>query len=262
MARRSKAPQSSSVEEARALMETARDIDAQGSVADLDEDQVIERFDGLVIQTVQSLRTQLAIAPDHQPDMLADGRLGLLEAWRRFDPTQGGAFATFAYYRLKGSVIDGLRKRGAMHRSRARSQARLSQAAAHLGESTSSGYTAMPSHQERLEHVDRTVRQMAAAHLIIQEAQAEAEQSRRRHPLRSLLDAELRGRLTACVGVLPEIEQTVLEAVYFQDRSITDIGQELGFSRSWTCRVHARALERLHELLSAEARAPDPEEGA
>src|ERR671920_1408110 len=49
-------------------------------------------------------------------DLVAYGELGLVEAAERFDPRRGVAFATFAHYRIKGAIHDGLREMGVYSR--------------------------------------------------------------------------------------------------------------------------------------------------
>ena len=47
-------------------------------------------------------------------DLVAFGQIGLLEASERFDPRVGANFLTFAHYRIKGAIFDGLRKMGVL----------------------------------------------------------------------------------------------------------------------------------------------------
>src|SRR5262245_8716483 len=49
-------------------------------------------------------------------DLVSYGSKGLIEASRRFDSTQGTSFRTFAYYRVRGAMLDGIREMGALSR--------------------------------------------------------------------------------------------------------------------------------------------------
>jgi RNA polymerase sigma factor for flagellar operon FliA len=60
-------------------------------------------------------------------------------------------------------------------------------------------------------------------------------------------------RLREALDVLPEKERKLIESAYFQEKSLTDAGAELGLSRSWASRLHARAIERLRKRLQATA---------
>src|SRR5687768_1326045 len=50
-------------------------------------------------------------------DLVEYGMIGLLEAADRYDPSHGANFMTFAYYRIRGAIYDGLRGMGWMSRS-------------------------------------------------------------------------------------------------------------------------------------------------
>src|ERR1700710_3078151 len=53
-------------------------------------------------------------------ELMSYGQVGLLEAADRFDPKLGANFLTFAHYRIKGAIFDGLRKMGVLKGSEAR----------------------------------------------------------------------------------------------------------------------------------------------
>ena len=68
-------------------------------------------------------------------ELIAYGQIGLLEAADRFDPKVGANFLTFAHYRIKGAIFDGLRKMGVLKGSDARGAFVGERAAAYLGKS-------------------------------------------------------------------------------------------------------------------------------
>ena len=70
---------------------------------------LIEECQGLVRLLASRIHRKL---PSHVElgDLEAYGQVGLLEAARDFDPTRGGRFSTFAYYRIRGAIYDGLAK--------------------------------------------------------------------------------------------------------------------------------------------------------
>lgn len=74
-------------------------------------EEVMERHHGLVRQVVRDVLSKLPRRPDGVFDeLVAEGTMGLLEAYRRYDPrdTSGASFATFAYRRVEGQVLDAL----------------------------------------------------------------------------------------------------------------------------------------------------------
>src|SRR5690349_25022918 len=66
-------------------------------------------------------------------ELMAYGQVGLLEASERFDPKVGANFLTFAHYRIKGAIFDGLRKMGDLRGPDARAIYLAERANAYLG---------------------------------------------------------------------------------------------------------------------------------
>jgi RNA polymerase sigma factor for flagellar operon FliA len=48
---------------------------------------------------------------------------------------------------------------------------------------------------------------------------------------------------------LPEKNRKVIEGCYYQNRTLEDVGADMGLSKSWTCRIHAKGIEMLREML-------------
>ena len=61
-----------------------------------------------------------------------------------------------------------------------------------------------------------------------------------------------RVRVRAAIEKLPEKERRLLQGYYFQGKTLEEAGAEIGQSKSWASRLHARAIERLKELLNEE----------
>ncbi|MCW5964621.1 MAG: sigma-70 family RNA polymerase sigma factor [Bryobacterales bacterium] len=64
-----------------------------------------------------------------------------------------------------------------------------------------------------------------------------------------MIEEQTRTRLHEALTRLPEKNQTVLRGYYFEELSLEQIGERLGLSKSWVCRVHAKSLELLREEL-------------
>ena len=242
------------LQDARQLLQEAKELDAQVDVRRLDAGQIVERYQGLCDTLVRNTMRQLSLSRRHQDDMLGDAHTGLLEALDRYDPQQGAAFSTFAYYRIRGQILDGLRQRGVIRRTRS-AHAALSQAATRLAQAEPAPETSAassPRSDRRLQHVDRTIRQMSAAWMVIQTLTAESEQREaRRRPDKRLLDAQQRQQLHQQLSVMPDTERQLLEMVYFEGLQLQEASARLGFSKSWGTRTHARALLRLQKLMSS-----------
>ena len=56
---------------------------------------------------------------------------------------------------------------------------------------------------------------------------------------------ELYEKMRTAIGKLSKDDQEIITAYYFENQSLEEVGRRLGLSKSWTCRKHARALEKL-----------------
>src|SRR5438128_1409168 len=76
-----------------------------------ERDRLIEQHLSLVQAIAGKLKRNLGRSIDFE-DLVGYGSKGLIEAADRFDARQGTAFTTFAYYRIRGAMLDGLRTMG------------------------------------------------------------------------------------------------------------------------------------------------------
>lgn len=189
-------------------------------------------------------------------DLVAYGTKGLLEAAERFDAKHGVAFSTFAYYRIRGAMFDGMRTMGWYSRSdcaRFRAEERAGEYLAAAAEREAAERAAAPSETagtaaDTLAAIAELLGGVAAIHITSLEA-ARDEPDGRRPPDQVLLDVEWGNRVRAALRALPAKERRLLELYYWGDRNLEDVGKKLGLSKSWASRLHARAVGRLREIL-------------
>lgn len=180
-------------------------------------------------------------------DYLQYARVGLLEAIDHFDPSRGDAtFATFASYRIRGSILNGLEKATeASAQSAQRRRARLRERTQSVGQLSSDSrphrvldFTGM---------VDVAIL-LAMGYVLEDSGQwnpAGADSGN--HPYRSVQLERLRTRLKRLVDVLPERERTIVRWHYFEHMEFQDIGATLGISKGRVSQLHARALQLIRE---------------
>ena len=97
-----------------------------------DKKTILEKYGPYVRSVAATVRKQFNAQLELE-ELVAYGQIGLLEAAERFDPKVGANFLTFAHYRIKGSIFDGLRKMGVLRGSDARTASVGERAAAYLG---------------------------------------------------------------------------------------------------------------------------------
>jgi RNA polymerase sigma factor for flagellar operon FliA len=187
------------------------------------------------------------------------GQEGLLLAARRFDPSQEVPFRAYATYRVRGAMIDGIRKSAQLPR-RVHEKLRMINAADSYSESATPDATAEAAAggtradaQRRLDdHLARMATAMAAgmvARTAIGEDGELTGVSNERSPEEALEHEQLRALLKAQVDELPEQEAELVRRHYFEGERFDHVAAELGLSKSWASRLHTRAIGRLTKRL-------------
>jgi len=190
-------------------------------------------------------------------DLVGYGTQGLIEAAKKFDPTQGTAFGTFAYYRIRGAIFDGMRTMGWYSRAdyaHFRAEERANQYLAEASEREAADRAANPGRtvqdkSEVLEDIAEILSGVATVHITSMEAARDAPDDRFQAPDEAVLEAEGRERVRAALAKLPDKERQLMELYYFADLSLQDAGRKLGLSKSWASRLHTRAVNHLREAL-------------
>lgn len=231
----------------------SQSVKARPSAAKVRELELERRRDAIVAQYMpyatsiaNRVYQTMSSAVDYD-DVLCNARLGLLEAAKRFDDTQQVEFRTFAYYRIKGAIYDGLRRTGWLPRS-LYSKIKFEEAANEYMQHMSQRSTAFQNSEDREHEIVDTVNSLASIYVIsldegdeeidIEDVDAPDVAGRAEFH-------QIRGYMREAINTLPPKEKQLIMMYYFQNRTLEEIGEKLDLSKSWTCRLHARALEML-----------------
>jgi RNA polymerase sigma factor FliA len=222
-----------------------------------DRSELINKYGPYVRSLANTVRKQFNSRLDIE-DLMAYGTVGLFEAAERFDPKLGANFLTFAHYRIKGAIFDGLRKMGTLRGP--------DQRAAYLSERTNSMLTAAAAKDsgvgprnfaDDVKEVETAVTNLAAVfatsldgmeHLQIRDESLSPEER--------LQAEELKARVKAAIASLPENERKLLVGYYYEGKTLEEAGEAIGQSKSWASRLHARAIERIKDFLAKEMDVP------
>jgi RNA polymerase sigma factor for flagellar operon FliA len=194
--------------------------------------------------------------PSHvdRSEINAAAELGLVEAASGFDSRRGVQFKTFAYYRVRGAVYDCLRKMnwttGAVRRQLVADRGTND----YLRDYTDAGIptTDTAGAGRELERIAGTV--VCSYLLSIESLKVEIAEDAETAEQKIQGDQAKQG-LAVALAELPPNNRQVMEAYYFQDLSLEQIGEKLSLSKSWVCRIHAKSLEMLREKLQVNAKA-------
>lgn len=217
-----------------------------------DRDELVERYRPLVNSIVGRILRSLPVQIEFQ-EAVSYGIIGLLEAADRFDPRRKVSFVTFSYYRIRGSVFDGLREMGILTRTPNDNWVRREVALNDLVQ------TAIDDETDRVPGtVDDEIRgavkyidSLIPAYLLSLSAENAPDLADEREiPWTEIEFREMVDLVKEAVQGLPEKERAILEALYFKHTTTTDLATQMGVNKSWVSRLHSKAIQRVRQRLS------------
>lgn len=216
-----------------------------------ERDALIEQYMPYAASIANRVCQSLSSAVDYD-EVLCNARLGLLEAAKRFESSQDVDFKTFAYYRIKGAIYDGLRRSGWLPRT-LYAKIKFEEAANDYMQNKAL-YTRDPEYKggsEKDEEVSETVNSLASIYIISLDASEdlEVEDTKATDVEKRTEFMQVRRHMRDAIGTLPEKEKLLIMMYYFQNRTLEEVGERLGLSKSWTSRLHARALSLLFKRI-------------
>jgi RNA polymerase sigma factor for flagellar operon FliA len=191
-----------------------------------------------------------ATLPPHIPfdDLLAAGHEGLVHAASRYDPSRNARFTTFAYYHVRGAILDHVRQ-GCRDDPATRLRSNAERSVDALITERLDGAPPPESPAAAAVTLAGLLGELAAAFSLAEVAVATVTEPPTPDPETAALHAQRGAHLHTALEHLPDLERAILQRVYFEGMSIAEAGEALGMSRSWANRVHARALSALREKL-------------
>jgi RNA polymerase sigma factor for flagellar operon FliA len=190
-------------------------------------------------------------------ELMSAGREGLFEAARRFDAAQGVPFRAYANYRVRGAIMDAMRKASWLPR---RAQQRLQdlEAAGQLSEgAVSYVFTDIDNLSgERLtadlldEHVAAVVTAMAATPELATEGESDVGTGgSSSNPEEAVGRGEMLALIRNALHELNDREASVIRLLFFEHRTLEETADALGMQKPWASRLQTRAMERLTKRL-------------
>lgn len=219
-------------------------------VLKLSNEELIETHRAFVCQLAHKIQRKVKATLPFE-DLLGYGFQGLLEARLRYEPDTRVAFTTFAYYRVTGTMLDGVRLEGWVSRRDLKRLQVITATNSVLEDNFEIDVqTRRPT--SFAESVDRVTEIVAEVTMIVQlsddalqNLSVEADQEAR------LLNLQERYRLKAAVNKLNDLQRAVITLHYFEDHCMTDIAAKYGRSKSWASRIHTQALVVLADHFKA-----------
>jgi len=193
-------------------------------------------------------------------DLVQAGVVGLLDAARNFDPSQGASFETYAGIRIRGSMFDETRRNDWTPRSVHRKTRMVSEAVRTVENRTGHDAKDLEVANElniSLDEYHRILQDATGARIFslneIQSAEGSSKQpdsGEIADPLRKLQDSSFKKSLVDTINKLPEREKLVISLYYDEELNLREIGEVLNVSESRVCQIHSQAVIRLRSRMS------------
>jgi RNA polymerase sigma factor for flagellar operon FliA len=219
-----------------------------------DTDALVMRHAELVKRIAYHLAGRLPASVEVD-DLIQAGMLGLLEAAANFTAGRGASFETYAGIRIRGAMIDALRKLDWAPRSVHRKSREVAKAIrdleAELGREARDAEIATRMGIDLADY-HRIIQDTVACQMTNIDDTATGEiNDHRNDPFADIVDENFRTELTQAIGELPEREKLVMSLYYGDDLNLKEIGAVLKVTESRVCQLHGQALARLKARLSS-----------
>ena len=188
-------------------------------------------------------------------DLIQAGMLGLLEAAANYSTGKGASFETFAGIRIRGAMLDALRKLDWAPRSVHRKARAVAKAIREIE-------SEIGREARDVEVAERMGMKLSDYHRIVEDSAGcqissltteEGEMTltdSSADPFRDVVDEDFRAALAEAISNLPERERLVMSLYYDDELNLKEIGAALRVSESRICQIHGQALVRLQARLA------------
>lgn len=226
--------------------------------SDIPERQLITKYAHLVKRIAQHLIGRLPPCVQTE-DLIQSGMIGLLEAWKNFNVDKGASFETYATIRIRGSMLDEIRKGDWVPRSVHRNTRRIAEAIRQV--ENKNGRDARDSEVAAmldlpLDEYHQMLQDTNGVRIfgfedvgLTEETVAEGISENTPGPLDGLQYEDFRSTLLKGIEGLPERERLVLALYYDEELNLREVGEVLGVSESRASQIHSQAMLRLQARL-------------
>lgn len=228
------------------------------NISALTAEQFVEQYTQLVKRIAFHLAQRL---PSHvlADDMIQAGMIGLLEARENFDPTKGASFETFASIRVRGAMLDELRRGDWAPRSVYKAARMIAEVVRQIENETgrdAKDVDVAKALNLSLDEYHHLLMDASNVHLsgyeesgLTEDTMAQGLFSKLWSPQESLTNTAFRRDLANEIAQLPERERLVISLYYEEELTLKEIGEIMGVTESRACQLHSQAVIRLKARL-------------
>ena len=232
---------------------------SNNAIEDADFGEVVDRYAPLVKRIAHHLLLRMP-ASVQIDDLIQSGMIGLLEAAKKYDVSKGASFETYAGIRIRGSMLDEVRKGDWAPRSVHRKSRKVAEAIKAIEART--GQDAKDKEIAKEMEID-----LNAYYAILQDASGsrlfsfddimegddsaiELAAGELPGPCDGLQRDSFKSHLSRAIDSLPEREKLVLALYYDEELNLKEIGEVIGVSESRVSQIHSQAAMRLRARLA------------
>jgi RNA polymerase sigma factor for flagellar operon FliA len=200
-------------------------------------------------------------------DLIQAGMIGLIEASRNYDPSQGASFETYAGIRIRGAMLDEIRRSDWTPRSVHRKARMVADAMREIEHETGRDARDVEVAETlgmSLEEYHQILQDASGARIFSYEeltevgevvpstefGQNKGPSAGLESPFEGLEKEDFKEALADAIASLPERERLVIALYYDEELNLREIGQVLGVSESRVCQIHSQAALRLRSRLT------------
>ena len=238
-------------------MRTLSPVEMYGSCKPKGEELVMAHL-GLVKRVALHLKARIPAFMELD-ELVQVGMIGLLEASRAFDPTKGIEFENFAHSRVRGAMLDEVRRLSFLPRSAVafnkEHNTTVHALAAELGRT--------PTQAEIAEYMGKDLEEFHkergkakrfetySMEVVTEEVMTIADDSSQQ-PEVIVEEAEFMDAVTDAIAQLPEREQLVMQLYYVEEFNLKEIGETLGVSESRVSQILSSVVKKLRGTLKVD----------
>jgi RNA polymerase sigma factor for flagellar operon FliA len=223
---------------------------------------LIKKYLPLVSYHVQRISVSLPKSVSRE-ELRSSGMIGLYDALEKFDQSRDLKFDTYASFRIRGAIIDGLRKEDWLPRN-TRDKAKKIDAVIEKLEQQKMGQVSISEIAKELniteDEVYSTMNEQFFANILSMDEQPIDSDEKENHiftlkdkraeiPEEVVVKQELMEELAATIEDLSEKEQLIISLFYQEELTLTEIGKVLNLSTSRISQIHSKALFKLRHSL-------------
>jgi RNA polymerase sigma factor for flagellar operon FliA len=225
------------------------------------ENALIEKYLSLVLSIAARLAMSL---PEHvgQDDLYSSGLVGLLQALRNYDPACGASFETYARTRIRGAMLDELRKMDwvprTVHEKARKVQGVMARLEQKLGQAPTEAQMAAALNVSVAEY-GKLLNEIRPATFVCLDAVSSENDagdlyevvanSAEETPLEQISRQELKQVILRRLKEMPDTQRKVLALYYGEGMHLREIAEAAGLTESRICQIHAQAILSIRAYL-------------